>query len=87
VSDNLDTFRTALSIVELVRHNPNQSLTNLSLKIEQMISQERRAAAEAMRERCGSIIKENRYLLAGRARMICDQFDKLPLNTPDDGRG
>lgn len=56
-------------------------------KVLDVINQERHAAAEAMRERCSSIIKENRYLLAGRARMICDQFDKLPLDTPDDGRG
>jgi hypothetical protein len=59
-----------------------------------VVEAERRAAAEAMRERCRLIAEEEMdgytkqsnpgYL---EARNIAKRIDELPLDTPDDGRG
>ena len=85
MSDNLrDTIRTILDpyLYAAVEENV---LDQVAQAIAEHANQERRAAAESMRDKCAILaethgITEQFAILAGKIR-------NLPLDTPDDGRG
>lgn len=82
--EDLTLFREALDIVQLVRETQGTSagsMSNLGLEIEKRLQAISRAAAEAMREQCATIVNETPYIPKHITGSIVQNMYKLTLDS------